>query len=57
MTGNCRECRFAERLEEAMRCRRCAPRPGQERNEWPIVWHDDWCGEFESKSDKNASEA
>ena len=46
MTGNCRECRFAERLEEAMRCRRYAPRPGQERNGWPIVWENDWCGEW-----------
>lgn len=52
MKRMCRYCRFSESIGDgAMRCRRYAPRPGQGRNGWPIVWEYDWCGEFESKNE------
>ena len=39
--------KFPPDVEDAIFCKRYAPRPGQARQEWPIVWEDDWCGEFE----------
>ena len=38
-----------------LECRRYAPRPGEQskvrRNLWPVVRHDEWCGEFEAAPD------
>ena len=52
MTRSCKNCRYSEYENEAkgtMFCRRYAPKPGTDFEEWPLVWDDDWCGEFEQK--------
>ena len=47
MVKICKHCRYGDQIDDAVRCRRYAPRPGQGRNGWSIVWEEDWCGEFE----------
>lgn len=53
----CDNCRFLEPNQSntyAGRCQRYAPRPrnqqgGEYRAEWPVVFSDDWCGDFQPK--------
>lgn len=55
MTRSCENCRYSEFENEAkgtMFCRRYAPKPGTDFEEWPLVWDEDWCGEFESKENQ-----
>ena len=50
MDRKCKTCRYSEvspDVEDAIFCKRYAPRPGIDFEEWPIVWENDWCGEFE----------
>lgn len=49
----CQNCRYGDRIEDAVICRRYAPRPGEGRNTWQIVWSYDWCGEFEQEDEKD----
>ena len=53
MVKICKHCRYGDQIDDAVRCRRYAPRPGLARQEWPIVWEDDWCGEFEPKEESD----
>ena len=53
MVKICKDCRYGECIDGAVRCRRYAPRPGLARQEWPIVWEDDWCGEFEPEEEQD----
>ena len=49
MNRKCKECRYSESENEAkgtMFCRRYAPKPGTDFEEWPLVWDFDWCGEW-----------
>lgn len=52
MMRNCENCRYSEfenEIKGTMFCRRYAPRPGTDFEEWPLVWDEDWCGEWEEK--------
>jgi len=50
----CPNCRFSKPFDDKnYQCRRNAPISGMPENSyfvaWPIVFDDDWCGEFEPK--------
>ena len=47
MVKICKHCRYGECIDGAVHCRRYPPQPGQGWNGWPIVWENDWCGEWE----------
>jgi hypothetical protein len=49
----CGTCRFFSREDNYVgECRRYAPRPTADMNEWtwPVVHQAHWCGEFQPKS-------
>ena len=47
MVKICKHCRYGDQIDDAVRCRRYAPRPGLARQEWPLTWYDDWREKFE----------
>ena len=49
----CRNCRFSKNYDDECQCHRNAPRSDMENSSlcvfWPVVYPNDWCGEFEPK--------
>lgn len=66
MTETCATCKFGKILYQDVDkrivdvygrvCHRYAPRPGKTDQIWPIVNHDDWCGEYVTRTKLNAIE-
>lgn len=50
----CKNCKYGDFQNEAkgvLYCRRMPP--AHEPMTWPLVWKDDWCGEFKTKEESD----
>lgn len=55
MDRKCKTCGYSEAapdVKDTIFCKRYAPRPGTFKG-WPLLWADDWCGEWERSHSDN----
>lgn len=45
----CEDCKYQSEVEIYLGCDSVCRRHAPTDNGWPLVAHDDWCGDFESR--------